>query len=68
MFRAKMTVESITCELVRFRCLYSPDNPEDNSFSKWTPSGLVDLHVTNPDVMSQIVVGKQFYVDFTEIR
>ncbi len=39
---------------------------EDNSFAKWSPSGELTLHVTNPDLFGQLNPGEKYYVDFTK--
>ncbi len=41
-------------------------SPENESFYKWTPSGQIQLSVVSPAVAEKFVVGKQYYVDFTE--
>ena len=42
---------------------------ENKSFSLYTPSGNVDLWVTNPDLFPVLdnSQGKEFYLDFTEV-
>lgn len=50
--RAKMVVECVELlsyggEHIRFRCQYS-ENPEDNSFAEATPSGSMELTISNP--------------------
>lgn len=46
---------------------YSSDGlDENNTFSKFTPSGLIELTITNPALLGQINEGDQFYVDFTK--
>lgn len=45
---------------------FNPDGEsEDNSFARWTPSGSVELTITNPDLFGKFVAGQKFYVDFT---
>jgi hypothetical protein len=67
--RAKMKVISIEGENVKFECVYDSKNtPEDNSFSKWTPSGSAEYHITNPDALSQFTVGQYCYFDITPIE
>ncbi len=41
---------------------------EDNTFSRYTPNGLLELSITNPDLAGKIKVGQEFYVDFTEVE
>jgi len=40
---------------------------ENKSFSKWTPSGSLDMYITNEAIFSELIVGKEFYLDFTSI-
>lgn len=72
-FRAKMSVYSVTQyaagfkqETVKFNCVYN-GSPEDNSFSKATPSGSCELTISNPDLLGKIVPGDSFYLDFAPI-
>ena len=37
---------------------------ENKDWSKWTPSGDLSMHITNPDASSQFVVGKAYYLTF----
>lgn len=47
---------------------YDPDgNSEDNSFSKWTPSGILKMSITNPALVGKLKEGQKFYLDFTEV-
>ena len=39
--------------------------PEDNTFSKFTPSASLSLTVNNPTLLGQFNPGEKFYVDFT---
>lgn len=50
---------------IRMVPVYDDGNPENKSWSKWTPSGEVRLFVTNPDAIAQFEPGKSYYVDFT---
>lgn len=34
-------------------------------WSKWTPSGRIEMHITNPAAVEQLKLGDTFYVDFT---
>ncbi len=42
-------------------------NAEDNSFASATPSGHMQLTITNPDVRGFFKPGKKYYVDITEV-
>jgi len=39
--------------------------PEDAQFHKYTPSGKLEMFVTNPNVLAKMELGKSYYVDFT---
>lgn len=44
-----------------------PVSDEANkSWSQYTPSGKIELHITNPAASGQFDLGKFFYVDFVE--
>jgi hypothetical protein len=69
-FRAKITVTEVKRytygETITANPVYS-GSPEDNSYSSSTPSGKIELHVTNAALIGQINPGDQFYVDFTPV-
>ena len=37
---------------------------EDNSFSKWTPSGSLVMNVSNPELMGKFSPGEKYYLRF----
>jgi hypothetical protein len=39
---------------------------EDNTFTRFTPSGALMLTVNNPDLLGKFRPGQKFYLDFTE--
>lgn len=39
---------------------------EDNDFARWTPSGLLEIQITNPNLLDAFKVGQKYYVDLTE--
>jgi hypothetical protein len=41
---------------------------EDNEFSKWTPSGMIELDITNPNLFNRFERGQKYYADFTEVE
>jgi hypothetical protein len=47
---------------------YNPETPEDQRFSKASPTGEMKIVVDNPPVVEYWAarMGKQFYLDFTE--
>ena len=71
MVRAKMEVDFVQKfawgENVQFSCKYS-DNPEDNSFAQATPSGNMNITVSNPALVGFFQPGQKFYLDFTEAK
>ena len=42
-------------------------NDENESWSKWTPSGTLQMHITNPDAYEQFQEGKDYYLTFEEV-
>lgn len=52
---------------VEFTAVASDDPSNPNSqWSKWTPSGTVILHVSNPLAYDKFVVGKEYIATFEE--
>jgi hypothetical protein len=49
-------------EIVEFSPVSGPGN---EGWSKWTPSGSISLHITNPEALKRFEVGKDYFVDFT---
>ena len=44
---------------------FDPDGKsDDNSFSRWTPSGTLKMTVTNPELIGKFVAGQKFYLNF----
>ena len=41
---------------------------EDNTFARYTPSGALELSITNPALFDKIKPGDTFYVDFTKVE
>jgi hypothetical protein len=37
---------------------------ENKSFSKWTPSGKIEMHITNPECIGFFQAGEEYYVEF----
>jgi hypothetical protein len=66
--RAKVQVQSVTlngyAEVVKYSAV-SGGSKEDNSFSAATPSGSIELHISNKELWGTIKPGQKFYVDFT---
>lgn len=47
---------------------YDQSIPEDKRFCEATPSGRLEMHVTNPAAIEQLAIGKTFYLDFTPVE
>lgn len=56
------------CYHVGFSPVYSsdPNNP-NSSWSKYTPSGIIELNITNPAAFKQFEVDKEYLVEFNEV-
>jgi hypothetical protein len=69
LMNAKMKVSTVTLtengELLVMEVVTN-GSPEDNTYSQFTPSGSVQLHITNKDLEGGFVPGQVFYVQFTE--
>lgn len=68
---AMFKVESITdqsteCKNIALRAV-TADTPENKSWSKWTPAGLITMSITNPAAYEQFVVGKQYRLTFEQV-
>lgn len=49
-----------------FSCQYDPKLiEEDVTFAKATPSGTATYTIDNPTALAQLVIGQDYYVDFT---
>jgi len=68
--RAKIEVQSITKfpnSVIVKACPVMDDGiPENESFNIYTPSGSLELGITNPNAMDFLQPGKQYYLDFSE--
>jgi hypothetical protein len=76
MMRAKMQVDSVvrtswgeTLKLSAV-CGNKPFGPngesEDNTYARNTPSGTLELTITNPGLIGKFNPGQKFYLDFSE--
>lgn len=73
--RAKMKIESIVhnsygqtlkMQPVGLAGRYPEDGlDEDNTYAKFTPSGSLELTITNPALLNQFQPGETYYLDFT---
>lgn len=74
MMRAKVMVTAVDkhegAETLHFTPVvdssFGPEGEsEDNTYARWTPSGNIQLQVTNPDLFGKFEYGQKYYVDFT---
>lgn len=68
--KARMTCETINhtrwAKTVTLKPVYSSDPADPNfSYSQATPSGSIELTITNPAAADAFVVGSTYDVDFT---
>lgn len=49
---------------VKLEAVYT-NSPEDNTYSAATPSGKIEMSITNPSAIEHFAIGKSLYVDFT---
>lgn len=67
--RCKFGCESVqryvNSEKVILRAHYDPSLPEDQKFSKATPSGSLEMLVDNPQLHGFFVPGQAYYLDVT---
>lgn len=76
--RAKMYVtkvekhgEPTSCVTLAMSCVcpnkFEADgSSEDNSFSRWSPSGGFNIMIQNPNLFDAFHVNQKFYLDFEE--
>jgi len=66
--RAKMKVNSVKLidngEILEMQPVTN-GTVEDNTYSKYTPSGNLTLTISNPDLYGKFKPGHKYYVDFT---
>lgn len=73
--RCKFVCESITvnrynpaAKTVKFHAVYGAGaDPENVSFAQATPSGNLEIQVTNPDVLPMFTLGQEFYLDLIPV-
>lgn len=74
MIRCKFRVESIEenyspgSKKVALVTQYDQSLPEDGRFTRWTPSGRMEVVIDNPAAIAQLKVGGYVYVDLTPIE
>jgi hypothetical protein len=66
--RAKFAVERVESNgeyaVVELRAVTRDDTPENKAFWKYTPSGFVQMTITNPDAVGFFEVRQEYYLDF----
>jgi hypothetical protein len=73
MVRGKFSLNSITetawpGKTLKFSAVYDDGIPENQRYATATPSGSVEMHVTNEAALNQFKLGKSYYLDFTEVE
>lgn len=72
--RAKFTLQKIEQHAVSGsdECLcnvefaaVAADSEDNKDWSQWTPSGKIEMTITNPEAMKGLEVGKAYFIDFT---
>lgn len=71
--RAKMNLQMVQTveggETWKFHAVYGGStNAEDNTYASATPSGSIELQVTNKALQGLLKPGQKYYVDFTPIE
>lgn len=61
--RAKFNCTGKSGESVTF--LAATSGPGNESWSKYTPAGQIQMQITNPEALAQFEAGKSYFLDFT---
>ena len=59
---------AISGATVKMRADYGGEGTPNAAWSKWTPSGLLEMHITNPDAYNHFRPGQDYYLDFTLVE
>ncbi|MEZ2586139.1 hypothetical protein ACBQ10_16395 [Kluyvera intermedia] len=43
------------------------DTPENKTWSRYTPGGLLQMHISNPAAYDQFEQGKEYYIDIQPV-
>ena len=65
------TVDGKYQECTKISVVFIPvgdDSPENKLFWDATPSGKIEFTYMNPEALEELVLGREYYVDFTEVR
>lgn len=49
-----------------FMSAVTSDSEENKTWSKWTPSGNLELYITNPECFNKFTIGKEYYLTIDE--
>jgi hypothetical protein len=69
--RAKFTLNAMTeypghgGKTLRFNPVSDASTPENERFTKYTPSGSLEMLVDNPAALAEMKLGQAYYLDFT---
>ena len=68
--RCKMTLSAVIAQQwggakAIFHTQYDPAIPDDQAFTKATPTGMAEFQIDNPKAAEQLVIGKAYYFDIT---
>lgn len=55
------------CRVVRLVPFYDPDDETNKSWSEATPSGAIEMTITNPAAFEQFEVDAEYYIDFRKV-
>jgi len=75
--RAKMVVNcvqntmdsenKIEQQKIILNAVYGGEGSENHQWSKWTPSGSLELTITNPNAFDKVFRGSEFFVDLVPV-
>jgi len=67
--RTSITGKAVETKFIRLQPVYGSDENDkaNKEWSRWTPSGELQMTVTNPDAFNQFKLGVCYYVDLNEV-
>lgn len=60
-----VTQETLEFSAVAAKSYPADGSDEDNTYAKFSPSGVLSLTVANPALIGKFDVGQRYYLDFT---
>lgn len=54
-------------DTVSFSAVTATENPENKTWSKYTPSGSLTMTITNPACFDTFEVGKEYFIDLVPV-